>query len=347
MNINSIAVIIGFLFCISQAHSQSPYPPSKLITGVEWAPVDSIIRLAKGCDNFPLTWADDGHLYSAYGDGNGFKPNLPQKLSMGFVRVEGNPPNIKGFNIRTESGEQFGDGRSGLKASGILMVDGVVYLWCRNAKNSQLAWSSDHGETWEFSDWKFTESFGYPTFINYGKNYANSRDDYVYIVSHDEGDAYRIADRMVLAKVHKDHLRVKDQYEFFVKRDESGNPIWSKNITERGAVFENQGSCCRSGITYNAGLKRYLWCQILPGNNSDKPDEKVDTRFEGGFGIYDAPEPWGPWTTVFYTEDWDVGPGETSSLPTKWMSDDGKTCHLVFSGDDSFSVREVNFEIHP
>jgi hypothetical protein len=64
-------------------------------------------------------------------------------------------------------------------------------------------------------------------------------------------------------------------------------------------------------------------------------------RFQGGFGIYDAPEPWGPWTTAFYTENWDVGPGESSSLPTKWMSADGKTVHLVFSGDDHFSVRQA------
>jgi hypothetical protein len=67
-------------------------------------------------------------------------------------------------------------------------------------------------------------------------------------------------------------------------------------------------------------------------------------RFAGGFGIYDAAAPWDPWTTVFYTEDWDVGPGETSSLPTKWMSRDGKTCHLVFSGEDCFSVRKVTFQ---
>ena len=75
-----------------------------------------------------------------------------------------------------------------------------------------------------------------------------------------------------------------------------------------------------------------MWCQTLPG----------DARFRGGFGVYDAPEPWGPWTTVFFAEDWDVGPGETSSLPTKWMSADGKTVHLVFSGDDSFSVRRAD-----
>ena len=66
-----------------------------------------------------------------------------------------------------------------------------------------------------------------------------------------------------------------------------------------------------------------------------------DARFRGGFGIYDAPEPWGPWATVFYTEKWDVGPGESSSLPTKWMSPDGQTAYLVFSGDDCFSVRKA------
>ncbi len=63
-------------------------------------------------------------------------------------------------------------------------------------------------------------------------------------------------------------------------------------------------------------------------------------------GIFDSPEPWGPWTTVFYTEKWDVGPGETSSLPTKWMSSDGKTCYLLFSGDDCFSVRKAVFNIN-
>jgi hypothetical protein len=79
-------------------------------------------------------------------------------------------------------------------------------------------------------------------------------------------------------------------------------------------------------------LRRYLWSQTLPGG---------DPRAEGGFGIYDAPAPWGPWTTVYYTERWDVGPGETSSFPTKWMSADGTAVHFVFSGDDSFSVRRA------
>jgi hypothetical protein len=77
--------------------------------------------------------------------------------------------------------------------------------------------------------------------------------------------------------------------------------------------------------------------QIIPGTEG----KKTDTRFEGGFGIYDAPAPWGPWTTAFFTEKWDVGPGESASFPTKWMSADGKALHLVFSGDDYFAVRKA------
>jgi hypothetical protein len=46
---------------------------------------------------------------------------------------------------------------------------------------------------------------------------------------------------------------------------------------------------------------------------------------------------------VYYSLDWDIGPGETVSIPPKWMEDDGRTCYLLFSGDDYFSVRKVTF----
>jgi hypothetical protein len=138
--------------------------------------------------------------------------------------------------------------------------------------------------------------------------------------------------------VPKDKIRNRSSYEFFTGLDSSNRPRWTKDIRQRKPVFTHPGKCYRSQVSYNAGLKRYLWCQVLPMSKHPQ-----GPRFQGGFGIYDAPEPWGPWTTVFYTEQWDVGPGETNSFPTKWMSDDGKTCHLVFSGDDHFSVRKATF----
>jgi CubicO group peptidase (beta-lactamase class C family) len=93
-------------------------PPSPVIKELTWAPKETIVRQAKGGDNWPITWADDGHLYTAYGDGNGFDPQIPEKLSMGFARVEGGPQGFKGINIRSASGEDKGDGARGRRPAG-------------------------------------------------------------------------------------------------------------------------------------------------------------------------------------------------------------------------------------
>jgi hypothetical protein len=333
----SIVVLLGVSRAATAEQPRQARLPtaSPVIKQLTWAAKETIVRQARGGDNWPLTWADDGHLYTAYGDGNGFEPQTREKLSLGFARVEGGPNDFKGVNIRSPSGEDKGDGKAGKKASGMLMVDGVLYMWTRNTGNSQLAWSTDHGQTWAWSDWKITTSFGCPTFLNFGRNYGGARDGFVYIYSHDHDSAYEAADRMVLARVSKDRVKDREAYEFFASMDTARKPKWTKDIAQRGAVFTNPGKCYRSGISYNAGLKRYLWCQILPESTDPR-----GPRFQGGFGVYDAPEPWGPWTTGYYTEAWDVGPGETSSFPTKWMSSDGKSVYLVFSGDDHFSVRQ-------
>jgi len=132
--------------------------------------------------------------------------------------------------------------------------------------------------------------------------------------------------------VPKDRLRNQSAYEYFKALDDPGQPQWTKSISERGALFTSLGNCYRSGISYNPGLKRYLWCQTGSGD---------DPRFRGGLSIFAAPEPWGPWTTVFRTDEWDMAPGESASFPTNWMSADGQTLQLVCSSDDSFTVRKA------
>ena len=318
----------------SSRTSSPPADPSPVISAVDWDPAGQIIRLAKGSDNWPLTWMDDGDLMAAYGDGWGFVPKVQRKLSLGLARIKGVPPKLRGVNVRSADAEQIGQGARGTKASGMLMVDGVLYMLVRNTDNARLAWSNDRGKTWQWSNWRWTTSFGCPTFLNFGKNNADARDEFVYVYSPDSDSAYEPADRMVLARVAKDKIREQAAYEYFVGLDEHKRPRWTSNIDGRGAVFRHPGRCYRSGITYNAVLGRYLWCQNYPESR-----HKQGPRFEGGFGIYDAPQPWGPWTMVFHTDHWDVGPGESSSIPTKWISDDGKRFYLVFSGDDAFSVR--------
>jgi len=324
------------------APAVAPYPPSPVITKLTFAPVDTIVRVAPDNDCWPITWGDDDNLFTAFGDGYGFAPRVPEKLSLGLAKVSGPPSRFQGVNIRSETLEQTGNGAQGKKASGILMVDRVLYLWARNAGNSQLAWSADQGKSWTWADWKFTSGFGCPTFLNFGKNYAGARDGDVYLYSPDTETAYLPADHMVLARVPRYRIRERAAYEFFTGLDAHGEPLWSKEISQRQPVFTHVGACLRSQIVYNAAIKRYLWWQQLPGTGK----EAADTRFAGGFGIYDAPEPWGPWTTVYFTDHWDVGPGESATFPTKWISRDGKTLTLVFSGNDSFSTRKATLQLN-
>ncbi len=354
-----IAILFIFISLVTiipiqaQEQPQPPYPYSSVITGIEWAPTESIVYKAEGSDNWPLTWANDGHMYTTFGDGWGFEPKVPQKLSLGFVRIEGEPENFTGVNIRS-SDEQMGDGRSGRKASGILSLDGVLYMLVRNAnhqgKQSILAWSNDHAQNWTWADWRW-EEFGYSVFLNFGQDYTgvpNSLQGYVYFYSPDTPDAYNETDHVILGRAPVDQITQEDAYEFFAGVDDSGNPIWKDDIRERESVFTFPNGCNRMDVTYNAGLKRYLMTMRSRSQAGGK----------NHFSIYDAPQPWGPWTTVYYAETWEIRGreiplstsnqhwGEVAHIPSKWISEDGTEFHLVFAGNDSFAVRKATLTVN-
>jgi hypothetical protein len=323
-----------------------PYPASSVISSIT---IQEHMKMTpdRAGDNWPITWADDGHQYSAWGDGRG--PNHPddERISLGFVRVEGDPPDVEVYKIDSD-GERSGDGRSGQKASGMLMVEGVLYMWVRNAdrdgQKCQLAWSTDYAGTWAWSDWKFDE-FGYCTFLNFGQNYQGARDEYVYMYSHDHPSAYLYADDFILTRVPKDRIAERNAYEFYTGMNNDGDPLWSSDISDRGSVFHHEGRAQRSGISYNAVIDRYLWWQAGYPN----PDDGLDSRFnDGPLGIYEAPEPWGPWRTVLYTEEFPGGPGENGSFPPKWMepiSNGRQKVYMVSSRDDVFAVWPVIFTV--
>jgi hypothetical protein len=337
-----LLITLSLSLTVAEAQERTPpYPPSPVIAGIDWAPKESIVRVAKDGDNWPVTWAEDDALYTTWGDGTGFPPRVERKLSCGFAKVTGGPGDFQGVNIRSPA-EQLGDGRKGLKGWGLLAVGPTLSLWFghadRRGGGAQLAWSNDSARTWTFADWQFAE-LGMLGFVNYGRGYAGARDEYVYCYSHDGPRADTPADRFVLLRVPKDRLAERSAWEFLHQVDEQGQPRWTSDFANRGAAFIHRGNCLRSAMTYNAGLKRYLWWQQIAQPTGHK--DRGDTRFDGGFAVYDAPEPWGPWTTAFFTPAWDVGPGEHGDFPAKWMSADGRTVHLVFSGEDAFSVRQA------
>jgi hypothetical protein len=74
-------------------------------------------------------------------------------------------------------------------------------------------------------------------------------------------------------------------------------------------------------VVYDPGLKRFLLACFHVG--------------PGQLGLFEAPTPWGPWTTIAYYESWGgmgaEGEGLTCGFPQKWMSADGLTLWSVFS----------------
>jgi len=218
------------------------------------------------------------------------------------------------------------------------MVGSTLYMLVRNAGNSRLAWSQDRGETWKWG-FTFQESFGCPTFLNAGRAYADAPDGDVYLYSADGPSAYEAYDQLVLARVPADRVKDRAAYEFLISADD-GEPVWSPDITKRGAVFRYPGHCERSEVVYVPALRRYLLA--------------LGYDHSGGWGLFDAPTPWGPWTTAFDTIDWGLGGTHGYRLPAKWISADGTSLALVFSGRaapepnyDAFCVRRMSLKLYP
>ncbi|MBN2410691.1 serine hydrolase [candidate division KSB1 bacterium] len=339
-------IIEPFLRPVAESAADgAPYPQSKYITSLVWD--STIVRDAQGSDLWVSTWTDDDQIYTVYGDGWGFLPRVPDKLSQGFTKISGTPQNYKAVNIRSGTGETTGDGKKGKKASGLLMANGTLYMWVRNAnqngEQSQLAWSRDHAKTWTWSDWTFPE-FGTMCFVNFGKNYSDVPEEFagfVYILSSDGPGAYNEADRVILLRVQQNRITDKSAYRYYSGTDEQGIPVWSENITDRQPVFSFPGGCNRMDVTYHPGLQRFLMTMRGRG-------------IAGGvnhFSIYEAPQLWDPWKTVYYTQNWqgktmtelpgNGGWGESAHIPAKWINGDDNSFYLIFAGDDCFSLRKA------
>jgi hypothetical protein len=111
-----------------------PYPRSPVIRELRWVR-GGIIRIGNNAgDNWPITWGEGDVQYVAYGDGRGFSDRKP-RLSLSVAWIIGDPPNHRGEDVPTGIDTPEGQGPRGVKASGLLMVDGVLYLFVRNNRS--------------------------------------------------------------------------------------------------------------------------------------------------------------------------------------------------------------------
>ena len=319
------------------------YPPSPAIKNLIIHP--ERISVGNG-DNWPITWADDGHQYTVYCDGKGFGGGSGEG-SMSLARIVGEPPDFSGENLTSPTGHKEGGGPEGRKASGLLMADGVLYMWVRNLNKdgtgSSLAWSNDHAKSWTWADWSFPE-IGYPTWLNAGRNYAAAEDKFVYCYSPDTPSAYKTTDHILLARVPLSEIRNKAAYRFFAGMNDEGEPKWTAAFDDRQPVFTDPGHCYRPEVVFNPGIGRYLLLTATSG-----APQWCGTA-EKYLGIFEATKPWGPWRMVKQIEGWG---GEENRfqprIPPAWISENGKTFYLLYScfpeGPYQFNVQKCSLEM--
>ena len=131
-----------------------------------------------------------------------------------------------------------------------------------------------------------------------------------------------------------------------------GAPTWD-SLELKKPVFENlEGTDSCVSASYSPGLKRYLLAT------------EHTVSHAGLMSLFDAPEPWGPWTTVkYWTTSDSFGkerPGSKLdwqdnifffSFAPKWFSADGRAFTLVFTGggrgkdNDSWNTVRGTFQL--
>ncbi len=335
-------------------------------------------------DLWASCWSDDDYLYAANGDGDGFTiippntPNVPPAhehlTDIAVNRISGTPGNLKGETIARSDdiGQIWNDpDHYNRKPTGMACVDGDLYLAVQDLSkdfndvpSATIVKSTDKGKTWTwdksgpmFDDHTFTTIM----FLDYGKDYENAIDDYVYAYGLDYNwrDSFndRVEDptKLFLARVPKTSIMDRSAWEFYTGLDD-GHPTWSSHIDEKVPVLQddrlvyqdtyfssdpkNMTVISQGSVVYNKPLDRYIYSSWT----------------EYTFEFYEAPTPWGPWKR-FLSKDYGAYPwtetkngGYATTIPSKFISPDGKTMYVqsnTFMGGTNnynFSLRKMVVE---
>jgi len=319
------------------AISSPPYLPSSVLSGIsfDW---ETHRRLAPGSDNWPMTWAADGSQYTSWGDGGGFGgTNADDRVSLGVARVDGGPDGDGMVNVWGGAGNSESAADVEGKSYGILALRDSIYLWIspgsdtQNWSSARLYRSGDGGRSWEPTSVILSgeaDSLGVPAFIQHGRDHEWSRDGYVYVYATGITDIgqweVQRPGRIFLLRVREDSISSPGAYRHFAGLDPDGEPTWNEDSQTRQPVFEDPNGVMRNSAVYVEPLDRYILVTSHTAKN------------EGNLGLFEAPDPWGPWGTVLYEDRWGSGHIPANAfywnIAPAWIGEDGLEFVMVFTG---------------
>lgn len=297
---------------LSQA-AKAAAPASEYQLVVNWG---TQRRLAEGSDNWPVTWAADGKVYTIWGDGGGFTARHPY-VSIGLGALTGNSAaTIRGTSLigghnpkiapcfpllpntlREDRSWAGCKGKSHAKSYGVLALDDDLYAWtqpgsCRpEYANATLHRNRIGTNSWTSAGWKLTGLFS-PTFVQKGRNHADDSYIHLYAVKIDirHKDARCLSvqgtpvGEVVLARARKGaNLLDRNAWEWW---NGSG---WGDGRVKAPVFRDSRGIGPKISATYLAGIKRYVLIT------------EVGDSAGGTMAFYESPNPQGPWKKMLQT----------------------------------------------
>ena len=356
---------------------QEPLQAKGFVTGLEFE--GTVTRSGHG-DNWHITWANDDHQYFALCDGFGWEDG--PEYNTRVYRLKGDASNYTPEFLLNYPYVQKNQHWYGF---GIVAIDGTIYhflSWHPTSdfppelgwNGARLVYSEDHGQSWKNNDGTPMKSgqsaatsrpsvscvpsdstmhfynmpnncFSLISILQYGKNYEDNTDGYVYLYS-PNGLTDATMRQTVLARVRQTDIRDKEAFEYFVSRSADGTATWSSDIKQRGVVHsfpagwvaKNYPYSWLPFVVYNKALDVYVMAGAGTGKNgSDMFSQASCLTF------YTAPQPWGPWKEIYKNEAWTIkdDPGTRIYNPIiapKWISADGKSFTLIFTDGKNWAL---------
>ena len=320
-----LLLCILFLSCGGGGGGNGSGPPNPdpvvpvTLTGItiDWT---TLVKAAKGSDNFATTWAWDDNQYTTWGDGWGFE-GLSSKCSLGVSAIWG------GFENQTYD-DLWWEGNG--KSYGILGVNSALIIWVGEWGSMETAWnrtrlylSTDWGLSWALCSWNFIKAHGFhtPTFLQAGQNYEDAQDDYVYSYAGSNN-----LNAIYCFRVHKDHILEWAYYEYYTGTG------WSYDINQMQPILTG-GALDHCSVIYIKELNKY----VMATQHTES--------CKGNLLLLQSDTPWGPFTEFYRTSG--LG-GETFyfSFSPKWTS--GKEFVMIYTGineEDAYHAIKGRFLI--
>jgi hypothetical protein len=151
-------------------------------------------------------------------------------------------------------------------------------------------------------------------------------------------DSWITGDQIYLLRVIPSVETINDssKYEYYGGKDKNGIPVWTSNFKDIKPLLEWDNNMGCVTVTYNPVLKKYIMCVTDGGTTVSRMNTYLleSDRIDGDWKIITYMKEFG--TQAYFV-----------NIPSKFISDDGTTMWLLYSGNFSLDENKKPHKVFP